>query len=71
MHFGLKRSDSRTNGTAKQKSVRLMYYGYAAVNIRGPVTGQLYQFSRLQPVQSVNTGDAASILNTRLFRRTR
>jgi hypothetical protein len=46
-----------------------MYYGYASVNIRGPFTGQLYQFSRLRPVQAVDSRDAQSILRTRLFRR--
>jgi hypothetical protein len=48
-----------------------MYYGHAAVNVRGPATGQLYQFSRLQPVQAVDARDASSILKTRLFRQTR
>ena len=47
----------------------LMYYGYASVSVRGPVSGQLYQFSRQQPVQAVDARDAVSILKTRLFRR--
>jgi len=47
----------------------LMYYGYASVSVRGPVSGRLYQFSRQQPVQAVDARDAVSILKTRLFRR--
>jgi len=47
----------------------LMYFGYASVSVRGPVSGQLYQFSRQQPVQAVDARDAVSILKTRLFRR--
>jgi hypothetical protein len=50
-------------------SFTLMYYGYASVSVRGPVSGQLYQFSRQQPVQAVDARDAVSILKTRLFRR--
>jgi hypothetical protein len=50
---------------------KLTYYGYAPVNVRGPFTGQLYQFSRLDPVQAVDARDAASILKTRLFRQAR
>lgn len=45
-----------------------MYHGYASVSVRGPVTGQLYQFSQQQPVQPVDERDADSILKTRLFR---
>jgi hypothetical protein len=54
---------------AANPSFTLMYYGYASVSVRGPVSGQLYQFSRQQPVQAVDARDALSILKTRLFRR--
>lgn len=47
----------------------LMYYGHASVGVRGPASGQLYQFSRQKPVQAVDARDAVSILKTRLFRR--
>jgi len=33
MHFGLKLSDSRVNGTNTQRAVRRIYYGYAAVSV--------------------------------------
>ena len=39
------------------------------MNVRGPATGRLYQFSKLQPMQAVDARDAAAILRTRLFRR--
>jgi hypothetical protein len=54
---------------AANVNLTLMYYGYASVSVRGPVSGQLYQFSRQQPVQAVDARDALSILKTRLFRR--
>jgi hypothetical protein len=71
MCCGQKRSDLKANGTASQAALNLMYCGFASVNVRGPVTGQLYQFSRLHPVQSVDARDAVSILKTRLFRQAR
>jgi len=60
------RTPMRNAGNA---SFSLMYYGYASVSVRGPVSGQLYQFSRQQPVQAVDARDALSLLKTRLFRR--
>jgi hypothetical protein len=33
------------------------------------MTGRSYEFSAAQPVQSVDASDAASLLNTRYFRR--
>jgi hypothetical protein len=54
---------------AANLNLTLMYYGYASVSVRGPVSGRLYQFSRQQPVQAVDARDALSILKTRLFRR--
>jgi hypothetical protein len=54
---------------AKHPALNLMYFGYAQVNVRGPVSGRLYQFSRQQPVQAVDARDAVSMLKTRLFRR--
>ncbi len=71
MCCGQKRSDLKVNGIANQNALNLMYYGFASVNIRGPVTGRLYQFSRLSPVQSVDARDAVSILKMRLFRQAR
>jgi hypothetical protein len=61
----------RTGGEAQQAGLNLHYLGYSPMNVRGPVTGQLYQFSKLQPVQAVDARDVASILRTRLFGRAR
>lgn len=53
----------------RRPDLQLMYFGYATVSVRGPVSGQLYHFSRQQPVQAVDARDAVSILKTRMFRR--
>ena len=71
MCCGQKRSALRTGGDAQQAGLNLHYLGHSPVNVRGAATGQLYQFSKLQPVQPVDARDAASILRTRLFGRAR
>ena len=69
MCSGEQRTSLKAEGTQSRATVKLLYYGHAKVNIRGPVTGALYQFSRLQPAQSVDARDAVAILRTRLFRQ--
>jgi hypothetical protein len=71
MCCGQTRSSLRTNGTASGGALKLMYYGHVPVNVRGPFTGQLYQFSQQHPVQIVDARDAVSILKTKLFRQAR
>jgi hypothetical protein len=71
MYCGQERSSLKANGTASQAALKLSYPGYAPVNVRGPLTGQLYQFSRPHPVQTVDARDAVPILRTRLFRQAR
>ena len=71
MGCGQVRSSLRANGTANEAGLKLSYSGYAPVHVCGPLTGQLYQFSRLHPVQTVDARDAVSILRTRLFRQAR
>ena len=71
MCSGDERDDMKTRFNANEATLDLMYFGFAPVSVRGPVTGQLYQFSRLHPVQSVDARDAGPILKTRLFRRIR
>lgn len=61
----------RTGKAQEDKTMNLMYYGFASVSVRGPVTGQLYRFSKMNPVQAVDARDAGPILKTRLFRRIR
>jgi len=69
MNSGEAQEEPKKERSEKQASLDLMYFGYAQVSVRGPVSGCLYQFSRQQPVQAVDARDAVSILKTRLFRR--
>lgn len=71
MPGGEELGELKAQANSKGATMNLMYYGYASVSVRGPVTGQLYQFSRLQPVRAVDVRDAGPILKTRLFRRIR
>jgi hypothetical protein len=61
----------KAKGIANQNVLNLTYRGFAPVNIRGPVTKQLYQFSHQHPVRSVDARDAVFILKMRLFRHAR
>jgi hypothetical protein len=63
--------DRNTNAEFRAADQHLLYYGAERVSVRGPVTGRLYQFSRQQPLQTVDPRDAVSMLKTRLFRRIR
>ena len=71
MCSGETRSKLKEEGSPSPAVVSLLYYGHAKVDIRGPVTGALYRFSRRQPVQPVDARDAVAILRTRLFRQVR
>lgn len=48
-------------------TINLVYRGETAMQIRGVVTGQVYQFSPLCPVQPIDRRDAAFITQTRLL----
>jgi hypothetical protein len=48
-------------------SVMMQYRGNGSAQIRGRVTGQIYQFQRQQPVQAVDPRDAVSLIRTRMF----
>jgi len=50
---------------------KLLYLRRPSIQMRGSATGRLYQFSPAQPMQSVDSRDATSLLRTRLFRQTR
>lgn len=50
-----------------QPTINLVYRGETAMQIRGVVTGQVYQFSPLCPIQPVDRRDAAFIAQTRLL----
>jgi hypothetical protein len=49
--------------------VPLRYVERSPILVRGPATGQQYQFSGTQPIQSVDPRDAEALLRTRFFRR--
>jgi len=48
-------------------AVKMIYRGNGSAQIRGRVTGQIYQFPRQQPVQAVDPRDAVGLIRTRLF----
>ncbi len=56
---------------SKEAVVELYYFGRTNIQLRGAVTGQTYAFSRSAPVQAIDRRDVFSMLQTRLFRRTR
>ena len=47
--------------------VTLRYAGTAVFRVRGPVTGQAYEFSAAQPVQAVDFRDAAVLARSARF----
>jgi len=49
--------------------INLRYTDAARIHVRGPVSGRTYEFSAAQPFQAVDPRDAASLLQTGLFRR--
>ena len=70
MCCGQKRSTLMATGEAGPVVVKLHYCGgSSSTQLRGAVTGQLYQFSRPHPVQAVDWRDAALLMQTRMFRQ--
>ena len=51
-------------------AVDLIYRGESILQIRGAITGKIYQFSSIVPVQSVDRRDAAFITQSRILRQT-
>lgn len=45
----------------------MLYRGNGSAQIRGRVTGRMYEFPRQEPVQSVDPRDAVVLIRTRLF----
>jgi hypothetical protein len=68
---GEKRSAFIGIGTTDAPEVMMLYRGNGSAQIRGQVTGQIYQFPRQQPVQRVDRRDAGFLVRTRLFTRVR
>ncbi|HLJ46943.1 MAG TPA: hypothetical protein VKU01_13090 [Bryobacteraceae bacterium] len=49
-------------------TVRLQYAGTAPIRVRGPETGQTYEFSAANPEVEVDRRDAAGLIRVGLFR---
>lgn len=71
MCCGQKRSALKVNGAADMSAVKMLYRGNGSAQIRGQVTGQVYQFPRQQPVQVVDPRDVGALIRTRLFTQVR
>jgi hypothetical protein len=74
MCCGQKRSAIQSRGNLNEvpdgrSAVNLQYQGSTTVHLRGPVSGQVYQFTPANPHQPVDRRDAVSMLQTRLFRQ--
>jgi hypothetical protein len=71
MCSGQQRSTLNVDQAAQNAALNLYYSGHVPVHIRGSVTGQIYAFSHLRPVQAVDSRDAVILLASPLFRLTR
>ena len=60
---------ANTTTFTPQAGSSVRYLDKSPIRVRGLVTGMSYEFSGSHPVQQVDTRDAASLLNTRFFRR--
>jgi hypothetical protein len=71
MCCGQKRGALKVVGAADLGAVKMLYRGNGSAQIRGQVTGQVYQFPRQQPVQVVDSRDVGALIRTRLFTQVR
>ena len=60
---------SGNSQTTTGSSIKIRSVEASPLRVRGLFTGRSYAFTSSQPVQSVDARDAASLLNTRYFRR--
>jgi hypothetical protein len=58
-----------TTTSTPHSSVSVRYLENSPTRVRGLVSGMCYEFSGSRAVQQVDARDAASLLNTRFFRR--
>jgi hypothetical protein len=63
-----KSSTIPTYTTRNMPAVEMIYRGESIMQIRGVVTGRVYQFSPIAPIQPIDRRDAAFISQTRLLR---
>jgi hypothetical protein len=71
MCCGQKRNALIAAGSADLGTVKMIYRGNGSAQIRGQVTGQVYQFPRHQPVQDIDPRDIPALVRTRLFTHVR
>lgn len=67
MRYGQGQVSAKLNQFVNFGAVKMIYRGNGSAQIRGRVTGQIYQFPRQQPVQDVDPRDAVELIRTRLF----
>lgn len=67
MNLAQERLSSKPQQYLNFGAVKMVYRGNGSAQIRGRVTGQVYQFPRQQPVQAVDPRDAVGLISTRLF----
>ena len=67
MRYGQDRAGVKPDLYVNFGAVKMIYRGNGSAQIRGRVTGQVYQFPRQQPVQAVDPRDAVELIRTRLF----
>jgi len=67
MRYGQERVSVKPHQCVNFGAVKMIYRGNGSAQIRGRVTGQVYQFPREQPVQAVDPRDAVELIRTRLF----
>ena len=59
----------KSESTPDPNAIKLLYRGQYSVQIRGSVTGRVYQFPKSEPVQLVDARDATALMQTRMFRQ--
>jgi hypothetical protein len=52
-----------------ENRVLIQYLEASPILVRGAHTGQVYRFSAAQPLRTVDACDAATLLQSRFFRR--
>lgn len=65
----LPQSATMTAVAGLHSTITLRYSEASPIQVRGPITGNVYVFSRSHPVQAVEARDAATLLHTRFFHR--
>ena len=66
-----RQDETRTVEFRRSSALNLHYNGQPVMSVRGPVTGNAYEFSEVQPVQPVDSRDARFLLASPLFRLSR